>query len=87
VLFAHSESFPALFVASIVSSGLIYAAGMLDARELHLRLWHALCGPLGSLIIVSGFLSGILQAKRSMSVSWRGRVYSMKDHMQNSISV
>lgn len=85
--FAHSESFPALFAASIVSSGMIYAAGMLDARELRIRFRHALCGPLGSLIIVSGFLSGILQAKRSMSVSWRGRVYSMRDHMQNSISV
>jgi glycosyltransferase involved in cell wall biosynthesis len=87
VFFGHSGSFPFLFAASVASSGLIYAAGMLDARELHLRLWHALCGPLGSLIIVSGFLSGILQAKKSTSVSWRGRVYSMKDHMQNSISV
>lgn len=85
--FAHSDSFPVLFAASLVSSGMIYAAGMLDARELHIRFRHALCGPLGSLIIVSGFLSGILQAKRSMSVSWRGRVYSMRDHMQNSISV
>lgn len=87
VLFWHAESFPALFAVSIVSSGLIYAAGVLDARELHIKFLHALCGPLGSLIIVCGFLSGILQAKRSMSVSWRGRVYSMKDHMQNSISV
>lgn len=87
VLFGHAESFPALFAVSIVSSGLIYAAGVLDARELHIKFLHALCGPLGSLIIVCGFLSGILQAKRSMSVSWRGRVYSMKDHMQNSISV
>jgi cellulose synthase/poly-beta-1,6-N-acetylglucosamine synthase-like glycosyltransferase len=87
VLFGQAESFPVLFAASIVSSGLIYAAGVLDARELHIKFLHALCGPLGSLIIVCGFLSGILQAKRSMSVSWRGRVYSMKDHMQNSISV
>ncbi len=87
VFFEQSESFPALFVVSMVSSGLIYAAGMLDARELHIKFRHALCGPLGSLIIVSGFLSGILQAKRNMSVSWRGRVYSMKDHIQNSISV
>lgn len=87
VYFGHSESFPALFVASIVSSSLVYVAGLLDARELHIRFVHALCGPFGSLIIVSGFLSGILQAKKSMSVSWRDRTYSMKDHMQNSISV
>ena len=87
VFFSHSESFPALFVAAIVSSSLVYTAGLLDARELHIRLVHALCGPLGSLIIICGFLSGILQAKRSMSISWRGRAYSMKDHMQDSISV
>lgn len=87
VFFGHSESFHALFVTSIVASSFVYAAGLLDARELHIRFVHALCSPLGSLIIVSGFLSGILQAKKSMSVSWRDRVYSMKDHMQNSISV
>jgi hypothetical protein len=87
VFFSYGGSFFALFVVSIISSGLVYLAGSLDARELHLRLVHALCGPLGSLIIVSGFLAGILQAKTSMSVSWRGRIYSMKDHMQNSISV
>lgn len=85
--FSRSESFPVLFAASTVSSCLIYTAGLLDARELHIRLRHALCGPLGSLIIVCGFLSGILQAKANRSVSWRGRAYSMKDHMQNSISV
>ena len=87
MLFGHSESFPVLFAASLASSILVYVAGILDARELHIRFVHALCGPLGSLIIVSGFLSGILQAKKSMSVSWRGRTYSMKDHLQNSISV
>lgn len=87
VFFGHSESFPALFAVSVISSSLVYVAGTLDARELHLRFVHALCGPLGSLIIVSGFLAGILQAKTGMSISWRGRVYSMKDHMQNSISV
>jgi len=87
VFFSHSESFAALFVAAAVSSSLVYTACLLDARELHIRLAHAMCGPLGSLIIVCGFLSGILQAKRNRSVSWRGRAYSMKDHMQNSISV
>lgn len=87
ILFGHSESFPILFAVSLTSSILIYVAGMLDARQLHIRFVHALCGPLGSLIIVSGFLSGILQAKKSRSVSWRGRTYSMKDHLQNSISV
>ncbi|HSA97591.1 MAG TPA: glycosyltransferase, partial [Candidatus Nitrosotenuis sp.] len=85
--FSRSESFVALFVAAAASSSLVYTAGLLDARELRIRLAHAMCGPLGSLIIVCGFLCGILQAKRNRSVSWRGRAYSMKDHMQNSISV
>src|SRR3990167_4735068 len=45
VFFAHSESFFALFVVSIISSGLVYAAGSLDARELHIRFVHTLCCP------------------------------------------
>jgi hypothetical protein len=48
---------------------------------------YGICGPIGSFVVASGFLSGILQAKSNMSVSWRGRNYSMKDHVQNSISV
>ena len=87
ILFDHSESFPVIFVVSAVASSLIYTAGLLDTRELRIKLSYGLCGPLGSLIVVSGFLSGILQAKSKMSVSWRGRTYSMKDHIQNSISV
>jgi glycosyltransferase involved in cell wall biosynthesis len=82
----QTASFSALFGASLVSSGLLYAAGLLDAKALQITK-HGVCGPLGSFVIVSGFLCGILQAKSNMAVSWRGRAYSMKDHMQNSISV
>jgi glycosyltransferase involved in cell wall biosynthesis len=86
-LFAmQTASFSALFAASLVSSGLLYAAGLLDARALRITK-YGLCGPLGSFVIVSGFLCGMLQAKSNMAVSWRGRAYSMKDHVQNSISV
>ncbi|MGQ0772712.1 MAG: glycosyltransferase [Nitrososphaerota archaeon] len=85
--FGQSDSFSALFAAALVSSGLVYSAGLIDSRALQIRLVHGVCGPIGSLVIVSGFLSGILQAKSNMSVSWRGRNYSMKDHVQNSISV
>ncbi|MBI2643491.1 MAG: glycosyl transferase, partial [Nitrosarchaeum sp.] len=46
----------------------------------------ALFAPIGSLVVVLGFLSGLLHAKSS-TVSWRGREYSMKDHVQNSINV
>lgn len=87
VFFDTSQSFSALFAASVVASGLVYSAGIIDARALQIRLTYSLCGPLGSFVVVSGFFCGMLQAKSDMAVSWRGRGYSMKDHVQNSISV
>ena len=77
-----------LLVASFVASILIYTGAIIEVKMgLHLRLIHALFAPLGSLVVVLGFLSGLLQAKRSESVTWRGRRYSMRDHTQSSISV
>jgi hypothetical protein len=43
--------------------------------------------PIGSFIVVSGFLAGILQAKGKTALTWRGRTYCMKEQIQNSISV
>jgi cellulose synthase/poly-beta-1,6-N-acetylglucosamine synthase-like glycosyltransferase len=83
----QSSSFLALFVMSAFSSALVYLAGIIDSQALKLKIRYGLCGPLGSFVVVSGFFCGILQARKSMSVSWRGRAYSMKDHVQNSISV
>ena len=75
-------------IASSVASILIYIGAIIEAkRGLGLRFIHALFAPLGSLVVVMGFLSGLLQAKSKSSVSWRGRNYSMKDHDQSSISV
>jgi cellulose synthase/poly-beta-1,6-N-acetylglucosamine synthase-like glycosyltransferase len=87
VLFDGSESFSALFAVSVVSSGLVYTAGIIDARELKIRMAYSLFGPLGSFVVVTGFFCGMLHAKSDSAVSWRGRGYSMKDHVQNSISV
>ncbi|MGI0003684.1 MAG: glycosyltransferase [Candidatus Nitrosotenuis sp.] len=87
VFAGQSESFSALFAMSAISSSLVYFAGVIDSRALQLKLRYGLCGPIGSFVVVSGFFCGILQAKSSMSVSWRGRDYSMKDHVQNSINV
>ncbi|WP_268542115.1 glycosyltransferase [Candidatus Nitrosotenuis cloacae] len=86
-LLFYSESFQVLFAASLASSALLYTAGILDARELGIKPRYALCGPAGSLIVVGGFLFGLIHAKSNAAVSWRGRAYSMKDHTQNSISV
>jgi glycosyltransferase involved in cell wall biosynthesis len=85
--FYHAQSFSALFWASLASAGLLYTAGLLDARALGIKMPYGVCGPIGSFVVVAGFLCGILQAKSNMAVSWRGRAYSMKDHAQNSISV
>ncbi|MGI0083320.1 MAG: glycosyltransferase [Nitrosopumilaceae archaeon] len=81
-------SFSVLFVVSIISTTLLYIAAILEAKKgLSLSLGHALLGPIGSFIIVAGFASGILQAKSSTALMWRGRTYSMADQTQNAINV
>ena len=83
----ETTSFSILFVTSLVASIMIYIGAIIEVKKLlHLRLIDALFAPIGSLVVVLGFLSGLLQAKNS-TVSWRGRRYSMKDHIQNAISV
>lgn len=82
-----TTSFSLLFVASIISTIMIYVGAVIEVKKLlQLKLIDALFAPIGSLVVVLGFLSGLLQAKNS-TVSWRGRKYYMKDHIQNSISV
>ncbi|MBA4438736.1 MAG: glycosyltransferase [Nitrosopumilaceae archaeon] len=77
-----------LCVTAFVASLLIYIGAVIEAKiGLELRFVHALFAPLGSLVVVLGFLSGLLQAKKTSSVTWRGRSYSMKDHSQSSISI
>lgn len=85
---AETLSSKILCVTAITASLLIYIGAVIEARKgLELRYVHALFAPLGSLVVVLGFLSGLLQAKKTSSVTWRGRSYSMKDHSQSSISV
>ena len=83
-----AKSFSVLFSVSVVSVILLYIAAILEAKKgLSLGLDHALLGLVGSFIIVTGFASGILQAKSNTAVMWRGRTYSLADQIQNSISV
>ena len=94
-IFAVSASLPietasakVLCISAAAASILIYTGAIIETKVgLKLRFVHALFAPLGSLVVVLGFLSGLLQAKRTSSVTWRGRSYSMKDHTQSSISV
>ena len=77
-----------LCITSAIASILIYTGAIIEVKVgLKLKLAYAIFAPLGSLVVVLGFLSGLLQAKRTSSVTWRGRSYSMKDHSQSSISV
>jgi glycosyltransferase involved in cell wall biosynthesis len=83
----ESISFLVLFIASFVTSAMIYTGAILEVKKLlQIKLGYALFAPLGGLVVTLGFLSGLLQAKSS-TVTWRGRSYSMRDHVQNSISV
>jgi cellulose synthase/poly-beta-1,6-N-acetylglucosamine synthase-like glycosyltransferase len=83
-----SESFFVLFVISGLTVFLVYIAAILEAKKgLSLGIRHAILGPVGSFIIVSGFAAGILHAKSDTAVMWRGRTYSMVDQIQNSISL
>ena len=77
-----------VFVSSLIASILIYLGAVIEVKKgLYLKLKYALFGPIGSLVVVLGFLGGLLQAKKDCSVSWRGRNYSMKDHIQDSIRI
>ena len=77
-----------VFVTSLLASILIYIGAVIEVKKgLQSKLIYALFGPLGSLVVVLGFLSGLLQANKDSSISWRGRNYSMKDHVQDSIRI
>lgn len=83
----ETMSFSILFVTSVIATIMIYIGAIIEVKKLlQLKLTDALFAPIGSLVVVLGFLSGLLQANSS-TVSWRGRKYYMKDHVQNSISV
>ncbi|MDH3824943.1 MAG: glycosyltransferase [Nitrosopumilus sp.] len=88
ILFFETMSNAMVFVSSLIASILIYIGAVIEVKKgLQLKLIHAIFGPVGSLVVVLGFLSGLLQAKKDSSVSWRGRKYSMKDHVQDSIRI
>jgi glycosyltransferase involved in cell wall biosynthesis len=84
----NSDSSLMLFVISCIASLLVYLGGIIDAAKgLELKLRYSLLAPVGSLIVVCGFLAGLIQAKSKTAVSWRGRTYHMKGQIQKSINV
>jgi len=87
IFFQMTNSFLLLFIMALTASVLIYIAAFVETRILHLGFFYAFLCPIGSFIVAFGFLSGILSANRNTAVTWRGRNYSMKKHVQNSIQV
>ena len=87
ILFGSAISVSLLFSVSFLATTLIYVAALVETKGLQIKQKYALFWPVGSFIVVCGFLSGILQAKSKNAVSWRGREYAMKDQIQDSISV
>ncbi len=76
-----------LLIVSSIASILVYTGAIMESRQLYIKVLYAALGPVGGLVIVAGFLSGLIQAGGDTAVSWRGRTYSMKDHAQNPINV
>jgi len=88
IFFNSTDSFLILFVISCIASILVYIGGILDAtRGLDLKIKYSLFAPVGSFIVVCGFLAGLIQAKSKTAVSWRGRTYNMKGQIQKSINL
>ena len=88
IFFNSTDSFLMLFVISCTASILVYIGGILDATKgLDLKIKYSLFAPVGSFIVVCGFLAGLTQAKSKTALSWRGRTYNMKGQSQKSINV
>ena len=88
IAFQPSLSFITLLSASIISTITVFAASIMETKMgLNLSIMNSIFAPLGSIIVVLGFLSGILQANKSTAVSWRGRKYSVKEFSQNHLKV
>jgi len=88
IFFNSTDSFLILFAISCIASILVYIGGILDATKgLDLKIKYSLFAPVGSFIVVSGFLAGLTQAKSKTALSWRGRTYNMKGQSQKSINV
>jgi len=88
IAFDSSISFTTLLISAIISTITVFTASAMEAKMgLNLSLVNSIFAPIGGLIVVLGFLAGILQANKSTAVSWRGRKYSVKEFPQNFLKV
>ena len=88
IAFEPNLSFTTLLISAIISTITIFSASIMETKMgLNLSIVNSIFAPIGSIIVVLGFLSGILQANKSTAVSWRGRKYSVKEFSQNYLKV
>ena len=88
IAFESNLSFSTLLVSAVISTITIFIASAMEAKMgLNLSTVNSIFAPIGSIIVVLGFLSGILHANKSSAVSWRGRKYSVKEFSQNFLKV
>ena len=88
IAFEPSLSFTTLLISAVISTITIFSASIMETKMgLNLSIINSIFAPVGSIIVVLGFLSGILQANKSTAVSWRGRKYSVKEFSQNYLKV
>jgi len=88
IAFDSSLSITTLLISAMLSTSTVFLASGMEAKMgLNLSLVNSIFAPLGSIIVVLGFLAGILQANKSTAVSWRGRKYSVKEFSQNFLKV
>ena len=88
VVFDDALHVKVLLVSAVISSSLIYLGAAIEAGPgLGTGIRYAAFAPLGGLVIILGFLSGVISARFNSVVSWRGREYSVDDHTQNPFSI
>lgn len=78
----------ALAASSLCASALVVAGAAVEARAgLRIPAAYSLLAPLGSLVMVSGFLAGLVRAAGDSRVAWRGRDYDLKGCAQNPVEI
>lgn len=86
--FLNGSSTYLLLAASIASSTMIYAGAIVETTKgLCMKSRYAFLCPLGGLVVVSSFLSGLIHVRSDAAVSWRDRRYSIRDHAQNAVNI
>ena len=77
-----------ILLSSLFALICTYIGVALEATKgMNIPIKYVILEPLGSLIVVGGLIAGILKAKKTSSVSWRGRTYDMGKYKQKGVNI